>query len=227
MVLAAVPGHPVVMGLSDNPLRAALERLRRIAQRPIAGLLVAAPYSVRASQAGVMDYFSKLAEAASTPLVIYNIPHRTGVTMELTTLRTLARQERIVALKDCGGDLALTMHLIADGQLQVLTDEDQQVLVNLCLGGSGAIAGSAQLCPELFVRLPQLLQAGRLDEARAVFYQLLPLIRLAFEEPNPGPVQAALALMGLVRDESRAPMQVASPAMRDALRCALTRLECL
>lgn len=140
-------------------------------------------------------------------------------------MRALPRHERVVAVKDCGGDLGLTMNLITDASLQVLAGEDQQMLATLCLGGSGAIAASAHIRPDLFVRIAQMVREGKLETAREMFYRLLPLIQLLFAEPNPGPLKAALATIGLMRDELRMPMQAASAAMREKLGVELKRLE--
>lgn len=223
-IIEAVPGNPVVMGLCDNNLPSLLNRLQQIQRRPIAGLLVPPPYYIRPSQAGLVEFFNTVADAATAPIIIYNIPYRTGVAMTLATLRTIAQHERVVAIKDCGGDLGLTMQLIADGELDVLAGEDQQILSTLCLGGSGAIAASAHLRPALFARLAPLVQAGKLDEARRIFYQLLPMIQRVFEEPNPAPLKAALAMMDMMRDELRPPMQAASPEMRARLADVLQRI---
>jgi 4-hydroxy-tetrahydrodipicolinate synthase len=226
-VIEAVPDHPVVMGLCDNNMSSLLSRLKRIQERPVAGLLVTPPYYIRPSQAGLITYFKALADAASVPVIIYNIPYRTGVAMELETLRAIAQHERIVAIKDCGGSLSLTIQLIADGDLDVLAGEDQQILSTLCLGGSGAIAASAHIRPDLFARLPQLVHESRLHEAREIFYRLLPMISRLFEEPNPGPVKAALAMMGQMRDELRSPLQAASAEIREAIGAELKRLDSL
>lgn len=226
-VIAAAPDRPIAMGLSDNNMASLLTRLQQIQRRPIAGLLVPPPYYIRPSQAGLVEFFHTVADAASVPLIIYNIPYRTGVAMTLDTLRAVAQHERIVALKDCGGDPALTMQLIADGKLAVLSGEDQQILSTLCLGGSGAFAASAHLRPDLFVRLAQRVQAGDLDAARKIFYGLLPMIQRAFEEPNPAPLKAALASMGWLSDELRAPLQAASGAMRQRMALELERLALL
>lgn len=223
-VIEAVPGQSVVMGLCDNNMSSLLSRLKRIQERAVAGLLVTPPYYIRPSQAGLIEYFKVLADAASVPIIIYNIPYRTGVVMELETLRAIAQHERIVAIKDCGGSMALTMQLIADGDLDVLAGEDQQILSTLCLGGRGAIAASAHIRPDLFAQLPQLVNESRLDEARIIFYRLLPMIHRVFGEPNPGPVKAAMAILGQIRDELRLPMQAASGEMREALRDELNRL---
>jgi 4-hydroxy-tetrahydrodipicolinate synthase len=226
-VLDAAPACQVVMGLAGNNLAAVLERMRKIQGRPVAGLLAPAPYYIRPSQAGLIDYFQALANAASVPLIVYNIPYRTGVAIEADTFKAIARHERIVALKDCGGDQMLSMTLIAETKLQLLAGEDHQLLSTLCLGGSGAILASAHLRPDLFVRLAQHVQDGELEEAREIFYRLLPMIQLLFKEPNPGPLKAALAMMGWMGEELRAPMQTASPEMKEQLVPHLKRLECL
>lgn len=226
-VLDAVPGSPLVMGLAGNNMRSVLGCMKEIQRRPVAGLLTPPPYYIRPSQAGVIDYFKILADAATVPMILYNIPYRTGIGIECDTFNVLAQHERIVALKDCGGDQSLTMRLIARAQLQVLAGEDHQLLSTLCLGGSGAIVASAHIRPELYVRLAQLLEAGELDQARKIFYRLLPMIRLLFSEPNPGPLKAALAMMGWMQDELRPPMQRASVSIKEKLRQQLTLLECL
>jgi len=226
-VLKAAPGCPVVMALAGNNLRASLGMLKQLESMPIAGLLVPPPYYIRPSQAGIVEYFEALADAAPAPLIIYNIPYRTGVVIERQTIDALARHERIVAIKDCGGSAALTMDLIRDAQLTVLAGEDEQIFSTLCLGGAGAIAASAHIRPDLFVQMAQLAQAGQLDQARKIFYDLLPLIRLLFAEPNPAPVKEALALMGLMRNELRSPMKSATPELSARLKRELMRLDCV
>lgn len=226
-VLKAAPDCPVVMGLAGNNLRALLGMLKRLESMPIAGLLVPPPYYIRPSQAGIVDYFHALADAAPAPLIIYNIPYRTGVAIERETIDAIARHERVAAIKDCGGSPALTIDLIRDAQLKVLAGEDEQIFSTLCLGGAGAIAASAHIRPDLFVQMAQLLQSGRLDQARKIFYDLLPMIRLLFVEPNPAPVKEALALMGLMRNELRSPMKSATLELSVRLKRELIRLDCL
>ena len=217
----------VVMGLAGNNMRSVLGRLQQMQRRPLAGILAPPPYYIRPSQAGLVDYFQTLADAASVPLIVYNIPYRTGVAMEFATISTIAQHDRVKAIKDCGGDQGLTMRLIAETKLQVMAGEDQQLLSTLALGGSGAILASAHIRPDLFVRIADAVRDGRLGEARELFYRLLPIIRLLFQEPNPGPLKAALATMGWMHEELRAPMQTASPALKECIGEELKRLEYL
>lgn len=218
---------PVVVGVSGNHTASMRERIEQLNPLPIAGVLMAAPYYIRPSQAGIVDHFTALADASEKPVVLYDIPYRTGVRLELDTLLTLAAHPRIQAIKDCAGSLDTTLALIRDGRLRVLAGEDINILSTLCLGGSGAIAASAHLRPERFVALYRALAAGRLDEGRRIFHALAPLIQALFAEPNPAPVKAMLAAQGLIRDELRMPMTRASSALRERLEAlaAQARIE--
>ena len=128
------------------------------------------------------------------------------------------RRTNIAAIKDCGGSLEKTVALIADGRLQVMAGEDLQTLSTLCLGGSGIIAAAAHIRPDLFVALYRAVREQRLDQTRALFLALAPMIQLAFAEPNPGPVKAQLARQGLLTDELRAPCRRPAPRWRTACR---------
>lgn len=216
-VLQWVPAQQVVMGLAGNNQIELLHFQSEILKRPVAGLLVPAPSYIRPSQAGLEAFFRTLADASSVPIVLYDIPYRTGVTFEQATLLSIVKHPRISAIKDCGGNLANTLALLASGDVNVLCGEDVQIFNALCLGASGAIAASAHLHTEAFVALCQQVRDNQLAEARATFFTLLPLINTMFMEPNPAPVKAGLALQGLIGSELRAPMQAASARVQQAL----------
>ncbi|MDF3834602.1 4-hydroxy-tetrahydrodipicolinate synthase [Cupriavidus basilensis] len=224
-VLAGAGVLPVMMGVSGSNVRQVQARVRRLADRPLAGLLAPAPYYVRPSQAGLLDYFRGLADSAAAPLVLYDIPYRTGVKIEPETMLALAAHPNIRAIKDCGGDYHGTQAAIADGRLAVLAGEDHQLLGTLCLGGAGAIIASAHLYPELFVALARAVAQQRLELARRIFHTLMPMIRQFFSEPNPGPLKAMLARQGWLRNELRAPMTPASEALEAALAQACEQIE--
>ncbi|MCA3184090.1 4-hydroxy-tetrahydrodipicolinate synthase [Cupriavidus sp.] len=216
-VLEAAAGLPVAMGLAGNHLGHAMARLERLNSRPLAGVLAPAPYYIRPSQAGLHDWFTRLADAARAPLVLYDIPYRTGAALTLDTLLSLADHDNIVAIKDCGGNAQATQALIADGRLSVLAGEDHQLLGTLALGGRGAIIASAHFRPELFVEIWRAVAEGRLDDARRLFHALMPLVQALFAEPNPGPAKALLARHGWLADTLRPPMTSASPQLADQL----------
>ncbi|CAI8788540.1 4-hydroxy-tetrahydrodipicolinate synthase [Pseudomonas sp. IT-P74] len=223
-VLELVPAQQVVMGLAGNNLTELLQFQSEILKRPVAGLLVPAPYYIRPSQAGLEAFFRTVADASSAPLILYDIPYRTGVTFEQATLLNIVAHERIVAIKDCGGNFSNTLALLNSGLVDVLCGEDNQIFNALCLGAKGAIAASAHVHPELFVQLHRQIRDNRLAEGRATFFRLLPLIDSLFLEPNPAPVKTALALEGLIGDELRAPMQRSSESMTEHLKDVLGAL---
>jgi 4-hydroxy-tetrahydrodipicolinate synthase len=225
-VSKAAPALPRIMGISGYHLGKTLDWVRRLNDCELAGLLVPAPSYIRPSQAGLVAWFNAIAEASAVPLLVYDIPYRTGATIERDTLLALAAHPRIRAVKDCGGDMAKTRALIADGRLQVLAGEDAQLFGTLAEGGAGAIAASAHLQTARFVQVMQLLREGRLAEARAQWQPLLPLIETLFAEPNPGPLKAVLANEGWMQDELRAPMTRVGNELREQLfrtQAALSR----
>ncbi|CAB3642378.1 4-hydroxy-tetrahydrodipicolinate synthase [Achromobacter marplatensis] len=218
---------PVIMGLAGNHQGHVMQRLSAFGTRPLAGILAPAPYYVRAGQEGAAAYFRCLADASRFPLVLYDIPYRTGTTLDTATLLSLAAHPNIAAIKDCGGSLEKTLALIADGQMNVLAGEDLQSLSTLCLGGTGMIAAAAHIRPDLFVAMHQAVRAQQLDLARRLFQALVPVIQLAFAEPNPGPLKAQLGRQGLLSEELRLPMPAASAALAarmDAAVAGLNRL---
>ncbi|MFN9469883.1 4-hydroxy-tetrahydrodipicolinate synthase [Acidovorax sp.] len=217
-VLEAAGDSPVVMGVSGCHQGQVLDQVQALARYPLAGLLVSAPHYIRPSQEGLLHWFCAIADASTVPVVLYDIPYRTGAMLTTETLLALAAHPRIQAIKDCGGSTAKTQALIADGRLQVLTGEDAQIFHTLALGGAGAISASAQWQTPRFVELMDLLRGGDLPGARRAWQALQPWIEACFAEPNPAPLKAMLAHAGEVRNELRAPMMAASPALVERLR---------
>lgn len=217
-VLEGAGGLPVVMGVSGYHLPKMLASVDKLQhQRTLAGLLVPAPHYIRPSQAGLLQWFRAIADASRVPLIVYDIPYRTGAAIERETLAQLADHPRIRAIKDCGGDAVKTQAMIADGRLQVLAGEDAQLFSTAALGGAGAIAASAHVHTERFAQVLSLLAAGELAQARAQWRPLLPLVEALFAEANPGPLKALLAHQGEMANVLRAPMARASHALTQEL----------
>jgi 4-hydroxy-tetrahydrodipicolinate synthase len=217
-VLEIVPGHQVIMGLSGTHMPVIRDMQEAIQRRPVAGLLIPAPYYLRPSQPALVAWFNEIADRATVPVVLYNIPYRTGVHMELETFRQLAKHPRITAVKDCGGSIDLTLSLIGDGELDVLCGEDVQIFSTLSLGGAGAIAASSHIFPEEFVQLIRQFREQDIVAARKTFFGLLPMIRLMFSAPNPAAIKYALSLDGLMNNELRSPMLPAPENVEVAVR---------
>ncbi|AKM28900.1 4-hydroxy-tetrahydrodipicolinate synthase [Pandoraea faecigallinarum] len=224
-VLAHANGLPVIAGLAGNHLPHTLARLDALNTLPLAGVLAPAPYYIRPSQAGLLGWFRTLADRAGAPLVLYDIPYRTGATLALDTLLMLAGHGNIRGIKDCGGNALTTQALIADGRLSVLAGEDHQLLSTLTMGGHGAIIASSHCRPAHFVALYRAVQSQQLDVARVLFHAVMPVVKLLFAEANPGPVKAWLAREELLEDVLRAPMTSASPALAQQLVDAVAAVD--
>jgi 4-hydroxy-tetrahydrodipicolinate synthase len=223
-VLQASDGLPVVMGLSGYHLEQTLDWVKLLSQQPIAGLLVPAPHYIRPSQAGLQHWFTALADAAIQPLIVYDIPYRTGSQLTLETLLALAAHPNIRAIKDCGGDVAKTQALINDGRLQVLAGEDAQILATLTMGGVGAIAASAHLCTAQFVQMLALMRRGEKRQAQQLWAPLSALAQAVFAEPNPALIKAALVHQGLIHNELRLPMLAASTVAEQRVLALLNQI---
>ncbi len=205
-VHAAAAGLPLMMGVSGYHLPAMLHWVRQLAQQPVSALLVPAPHYIRPSQAGLLHWFRAIADATALPLILYDIPYRTGSSIDTETLLTLAAHPRILAIKDCGGDKAKTQALLADGRLQVLAGEDAQIHDTVAMGGSGAIAACAHIHTERLLQVLALLRTGERARAAAMWQPLQAMIRALFSQPNPAGIKAVLATQGLIRNELRPPM---------------------
>ena len=215
---------PLIMGASGTAADEVLRRIDAAARHAPDAFMVAAPPYLRPSQDALSAFFTTIADAAPAPLVVYDIPARTGVRIELATLLALAAHPRIVALKDCGGRVEQTEALVADGRLQVLCGNDNEWFSTRCLGGAGAIAASAHVRTDLFVAFDAALARGDLVAGRVLWRRLKPLTVALFEEPSPGPVKAVLAARGECANELRAPMTTASTGLKQRLLELVARL---
>ena len=215
---------PLVMGASGTTADEVLRRIDAAARHAPAAFMVTAPPYLRPSQEALTAFFTTIADASPAPLVVYDIPARTGVRIELDTLLALAAHPRIVALKDCGGRVEQTEALIADGRLQVLCGNDNEWFSTRCLGGAGAIAATAHVRTDLFVAFDDALARGDLAAGRALWRRLKPLAEGLFAEPSPGPLKALLAARGECANELRAPMTPASAALQERLLALVASL---
>lgn len=212
---------PVMAGVGGVDTAAVCEQVRQLDRCDVAGYLVPPPYYLRVGDAGMAWHFEQVAAATWRPLMLYNVPGRTGCSLSAPLIARLAVHPRIVAIKQCE---ALALGGAGTAPLDVFCGEDAAMLVHLLAGGAGAVPASAHVRPDLFVRLARLVRSGHHEAARALFAQLQPLVGLMFSEPNPVPVKAALALCGLVRAEVRRPLQPASAGLVKALEQALAGL---
>ncbi|KPC53306.1 4-hydroxy-tetrahydrodipicolinate synthase [Amantichitinum ursilacus] len=225
MAVREVSGElPLVMGLAGNDTQCVAKRAAALSALAD-GLLVSAPYYVRPSQAGLLAHFNAVSAATPLPIVLYNIPYRTGVNIELPTLQKLAANPQFVAIKESGGgNMPQLLATIAETPLRVLGGEDALILLTACAGGHGAIAAAAHIRPDLYRRMLSLVAAGDLAAARAISQALAPWVKLLFSEPNPAPIKAVLAMQGLIRNELRLPMLPVTQELQNQLETLLPRI---
>lgn len=216
---------PVLMGIGGSDTFAAAGKALRFDDSGLAGYLVSTPAYVRPSQDGLVRHFETIADATAQPIVLYNVPARTGVNLELATARRLAVNPQFIGIKEAGGSLQQMTELVRRTPLSVLCGDDALLFAALCGGGHGAISAAAHIRADLYVRLYDLVRAQRLTEARDLFDRLLPVIRLLFSEPNPAPLKAALSIQGRMGEELRLPMTPASTECKLGIAAALEELD--
>ena len=223
-VLATTAGRcPVMVGISGSSTAEVVETIRHYNQvAGIAGFLMSAPAYVRPSQDGIRLHFEAAARATHLPIAIYNIAYRTGVNIDVATLQQLSRNPQFVAVKESGnGNVPQLYSQINHTTLNIMSGEDNMIFICSCLGGQGAISAAAHIRPDLYRQMHAYVQQGRLAEARQINDLLQPLIQVLFSEPNPAPVKAALASLGLISDQLRLPMTAASAECKARLAAVL------
>jgi 4-hydroxy-tetrahydrodipicolinate synthase len=191
---------PIVLGLSGSGTTMMCDMLDETAAWPIDGYLSASPYDSRPSQRGLMRHFTVLADHASWPIVLYNIPYRTSVNLDNETLLELARHPNIVGLKDCGADRARTIDLLRrrPSGFRILTGEDAHYFEALCDGADGAILLSAHVETAAFAAIRSLVLQGDAEAARERWEGVALLSELLFAEPSPAPAKYWLSRTGLI-----------------------------
>jgi 4-hydroxy-tetrahydrodipicolinate synthase len=200
---------PLCLGLSGSSTMSMLDTLDDTAAWPIDGYLIASPYYSRPSQRGLLQHFSALADHASWPVVLYNIPYRTAVNLGNETLLRLAEHPKIVGLKDCCADRAQSIDLLRQrpADFRVLTGEDAQYYQALTDGADGAILLSAHIETDTFASVGRLVREANRDAASARWESISELTKLLFAEPSPAPAKYWLSRTGLIDSpEVRLPM---------------------
>ena len=216
---------PVIAGTGSNCTAEAVNLTIAADELGVDGMLSIAPYYVRPSQQGIIEHFKAVAACTAKPIIMYNIPKRTGINMDASTIIELSKVENITGVKEASGDIAQVMDII-DGseEFSVLTGDDNLLFTLTTLGGQGGICTSSHFLPGEWVRMVDLIKANRLDEARDLHYRLLPLAKALFTEPNPVPLKAGLNMLGIEVGLPRLPMIPASEKCQAQVRTALQGL---
>ena len=205
---------PVLVGVGGLNTRKFVREMQRLEHWDIAGFLVSAPAYLCPNQEGLVWHFERIASATQRHVVLYDVPHRTGVPIEAETARRLCELDNVVGIKACAAE-----RFEAFGQLGVdmLCGTDAAFLNCLDAGGVGGILASAHVCADMLIEVQTLAQTGQREAADALFGQLRPLIDLLFATPNPSSIKAMLALDGSISDEVRMPIAPVSVTQRERL----------
>jgi 4-hydroxy-tetrahydrodipicolinate synthase len=219
-------GAALVVGAGTNDTRTTIERHEAHAAVPgVAASLAVVPYYVRPSEAGIVAHFQAVAERSPVPLVVYNIPYRTGRGLGATALLELAETPNIAGVKQAVGGIdadTLTVLAQAGDRFAMLGGDDAFLFPLVVMGAAGAIAASAHLCTGRFVDMIACGSRGELAEGRRHAEALLPLVLALFAEPSPAVIKAALHLEGRIPTPAvRMPMSPASPEAAERVRAAL------
>ena len=199
---------PAIAGTGSNDTAYAVDLTKCACELGYDGMLVVTPYYNKATQNGLIKMFTTIADASTKPLIVYNVPSRTGVDITPATYAALADHPMIQAIKEASGNLskvAETAHLVGD-KLDIYSGNDDQIIPILSLGGAGVISVLSNPMPKVTSRMCHAFFEGKIDEARKLQLDLIPLINALFSEVNPIPAKAAMAAMGFCEDFLRLPL---------------------
>jgi len=213
----------VIAGCGAAATDKAIDMVRHAKTVGADGALVVTPYYNRPSQAGLAAHFEAIAEAVQLPLVLYNVPSRTGVDLANETTARLAAHPNIVGLKDATGDMARVswMHANIGGAFDLISGDDASFLGYAAHGGVGVISVTSNVAPEAMVALYEAVAAGDYASARSWQDRLIPLHRALFLDCSPAPAKYALARLGFCSEELRLPLVPTSDAVKPAIEAAM------
>ncbi|CAD6555411.1 4-hydroxy-tetrahydrodipicolinate synthase family protein [Paraburkholderia metrosideri] len=213
---------PVMIGVGGPDTRQVIREIQRYEHWDCAGFLVSAPSYICPDQSGIRWHFEQVAQATRRSVVLYNVPHRTGVNIECETVAQLLEHDNIVAIKEC---VPAHFSPLSTLPLDTLCGVDEAFLDCLAVGGTGGILASSHVLADLLVEVQDLATDNRPAEARMLFDRLIPTIQLLFSAPNPAAIKSLLAFDHPVSDETRMPIAPASARLVERLRSARDQLQ--
>jgi 4-hydroxy-tetrahydrodipicolinate synthase len=220
----------VIMGTGSNSTAASVKATVQATEQGADGILLVAPYYNKPNQAGLVAHYSQVAQSTKLPVVIYNIPGRTGINIEPPTVLSLAEKfANIAALKDSTGSVEQSQEIASKAvdKFRIYSGDDYLTLPFLSIGACGIISVASHIVGEKINEMIEHFFAGRLDQARALHYQLLPIFKGLFTAPNPVCVKYALSKLNLCRPNLRAPLVELADDQRKTLDAVLTETKFL
>ncbi len=220
-------GLPVVVGMGGNDTRKIIKQIKKFEFDGVGGLLIVTPYYNKPSQEGIFRHYSAIARESPVPIILYNVPSRTGINMEADTVIRLAESsEKIVAVKEASGVMSQITRIskYAPAHFSLISGDDVLALPIISVGGKGIISVIANALPDKLSSLIHHALEGKYDEARQLHYKLIELFILLFKEGNPGGVKALLNIQGLIKNELRSPLFRISESTYNEIKEAYTKL---
>lgn len=219
----------VIAGAGSNATHEAIALSKGAEDIGVDYLLSITPYYNKPTQSGILRHYKAIAESVNIPIIVYNVPGRTGCNILPSTVRQLAEIPNIVGIKEASGNLGQIMQVIAGAPkgFSVLSGDDSYTFPLLALGGKGVISVASNIVPSMVSSMVSYAMYGELKRAREIHYKLLPLFQGLFLETNPIPVKTALRLMGRPAGEFRLPLCDMSPSNLVALKAILVDLDLL
>lgn len=229
-VLQASQGRvPVIAGAGGNNTSHVIELARHYEKIGVNGLLSVSPYYNKPTQDGLYSHFRAIAEATSLPIILYNVPPRTSVNILPSTIARLAEIPNIIGVKEASGDIAQIAEVVCavPGSFKVFSGDDSITLPVVALGGHGIISVVSNEAPRQMTTMTRACLDNEWNEARRLNRELMPLMRVNFIETSPGPVKAALAMMGRIKEVYRLPLVPVKQETREKLRQVLDAVNLL
>ena len=217
---------PVIAGTGTNNTAHVLQNTKNACEVGADAVLVVTPYYNKGTQKGLITHFTAVADASSVPVILYNVPSRTGVNLLPKTVAELAKHPNIVAIKEASGNMAQLVELMAlcGDQIDVYSGEDALTVPMLAMGAAGTISVLSNVAPKESVAMTDAFFAGKIEEAAAWQCKLLPLINALFSEVNPIPVKAAVSALGFGEDYLRLPLTPMEAGHREVLLGEMRKL---
>ncbi len=215
---------PVIAGTGSNSTREALSLTKFAEEAGADGALLITPYYNKPTPAGQIAHYTHIANATRIPIVLYNVPSRTGTNMLPETVATLSEVPNIVAIKEAAGSVDQVSQIINLCGITVMSGDDSLTLPMMILGATGVISVAANVVPEKMAALCEQAALGDVEGAQTIHFELLPLFKALFFETNPMPVKAAMARMGLIQNVLRLPLTPMLPEKFAKLDAVLQQL---
>lgn len=214
----------VIAGCGTNSTTKSIENIKKATELGADGAMVVTPYYNKPTQEGLYAHFTKLADEGGLPLMLYNVPGRTGVNMTPATVERLSKHERIVAIKEASGSLEQMSEIImrCGTDIVLLSGDDAITLPILAVGGKGIVSVVGNIVPKDMLALIDAYEKGDRQKAVSWHYKLLPLCQAMFIETNPMPIKEAMNVLGMGVGDVRLPLVRMLPANREKLHSALT-----